>query len=141
MDIKSFEKFLEDVFDQIRELERRKRAEYVMNANDDRFSHFKEIGAITGEPAHQVLRGMMVKHTKSIYDMLKFPELVDHDLASWNEKINDHLVYLILLKALTAERFEHAKALSAPQNHSDPEDQGPTPFDKLGCGYNAKAAR
>jgi len=131
MDIKSFEEFLEGLFEKIGELERRKRSEYVMEESADRLSHFKEIGAITGEPAHQVLRGMMVKHTKSIYDMLKFPGLIDCDQASWIEKINDHIVYLILLEALVAESFENVKTLSSPDDQSCTGDRSTTPYSKL----------
>lgn len=47
---------------------------------------------------------MMAKHTVSIYDMcnsgLKYP------IELWNEKITDHINYLLLLRAIIEEEIE-----------------------------------
>jgi hypothetical protein len=49
----------------------------------------------------QALGGMMAKHTISIYDMIDTGN--DYPMALWDEKITDHLNYLLLLKAVVSE--------------------------------------
>lgn len=96
---------LDSTLDRIKSVERRKCGEYVAIDEPDRLAHFKEIGAITGQPPHQALRGMMVKHTKSIYDMLKIQTMNTYSSDVWREKIDDHIMYLILLLALEQDQF------------------------------------
>jgi len=45
----------------------------------------------------QAVSGMMVKHTVSIFDMVEGPNTFSEQ--TWDEKITDHIIYLILLKA------------------------------------------
>jgi len=70
-------------------------------ATEDRLHNFKLAAALERETYNQALAGMMAKHTVSIYDMcasqMCFP------IAIWDEKITDHINYLILLKALVVE--------------------------------------
>ena len=69
---------------------------------NDRLHNFRVAAAISGDPMKKVLAGMMVKHTTSVYDMC-------HDLQQsfseemWNEKITDHINYLLLLRAVIFE--------------------------------------
>jgi len=44
---------------------------------------------------------MMAKHTVSIYDMCGSGEI--YDIAKWDEKITDHINYLLLLRALVED--------------------------------------
>ena len=48
---------------------------------------------------------MMVKHTVSIFDMVESGK--PFDLALWDEKITDHINYLILIRAALVENAEH----------------------------------
>jgi hypothetical protein len=75
-------------------------------ATTDRLHNFKKAAALKGETPRQALMGMMVKHTVSVYDMgMSFSESYPPEL--WDEKITDHINYLILLRAIVAE--EHAE--------------------------------
>lgn len=67
----------------------------------DYLSCFKHAGEIAGVSPVEALRGFMLKHTASIYDMLRDPRAYTMD--KWNEKIFDHINYLILLRALLLE--------------------------------------
>lgn len=46
----------------------------------------------------------MAKHTVSIYDMARSEETFP--LEKWDEKITDHINYLILLRAVVVEENE-----------------------------------
>jgi hypothetical protein len=69
-------------------------------ATEDRLHNFKVAAAIKGVTPVQALAGMMAKHTVSIYDMCR-ENCSDLDL--WDEKITDHINYLLLLAALVRE--------------------------------------
>lgn len=79
-----------------------KRDEYA--DDEDVLHNFRNAANLTGETLEQALAGMMVKHTVSIYDMIATGEMFP--LAKWDEKITDHINYLILLRAIVNERFK-----------------------------------
>ena len=72
-------------------------------ANDDRLHNFRVAARLQGITPRQALAGMMAKHTTSVYDMCQstdvFPEFM------WNEKITDHINYLLLLRAVVEEEL------------------------------------
>lgn len=70
-------------------------------ATADRLHNFKQAAHLKGETPIQALEGMMVKHTVSLYDMMGSGK--SYPIEVWDEKIGDHLNYLILLKALVVE--------------------------------------
>jgi hypothetical protein len=70
-------------------------------ATIDRLHNFKVAAELEGCSVRQALAGMMAKHTVSIYDMCKNPETCSMDI--WNEKITDHINYLVLLRAVVEE--------------------------------------
>ena len=84
-----------------------KMVEYV--GEIDRLSNFRKAANIQGISVPASVAGMMVKHTVSIYDMLKEefeqPEesAVLHPLSIWEEKIIDHINYLLLLYSAIRE--------------------------------------
>lgn len=80
-----------------------KREEYA--GDKDVLHNFKQAAHMTGETIEQALAGMMVKHTVSVYDMVESGE--QYSLEVWNEKITDHINYLILLRAALIENVEH----------------------------------
>jgi hypothetical protein len=70
----------------------------------DRLRNFKTAAALKDETAIKALSGMLAKHTVSIYELMgrnKVPPL-----ALWDEKIIDHINYLILLRAVVVETLE-----------------------------------
>ncbi len=73
-------------------------------ATDDVLHNFKVAASLAGVTVRQALAGMMVKHTVSIYDLCRAPNLAPRDV--WSEKITDHINYLILLRALVHEESQ-----------------------------------
>lgn len=69
--------------------------------NDDRLHNFKNAAGMMNCDPKEALAGMMAKHTISIYDMCRSGE--SYPLSLWEEKIGDHINYLLLLKALIVE--------------------------------------
>ena len=68
----------------------------------DRFHSFRVAAELQNETPIQALAGMMAKHTISIYDMIRQNS---SDLAIWDEKITDHINYLLLLKGLLIDEY------------------------------------
>lgn len=96
----NFEKILERQMHQCTKVLIDKAREY---ATEDRLHNFKVASGLQGITPEQALAGMMCKHTVSIYDMCRDGE---HGLAMWDEKITDHINYLLLLRALVEEKPE-----------------------------------
>lgn len=67
----------------------------------DRLHNFKTAAALEGVKPRQALAGMMAKHTVSVYDMCMSGK--SYSMEMWNEKITDHMNYLLLLKGLLTE--------------------------------------
>lgn len=101
MDAKTFERVLEDTFDLVDRTLLTKAEEY---APKDRLYNFKLAGELRHEQPKEALAGMMVKHTVSIYDMIR--DGIEHPLTQWDEKIIDHINYLILLRACVLEEYQ-----------------------------------
>lgn len=70
-------------------------------ATDDRLHNFKCAAGMQECNPKEALAGMMAKHTISIYDMCRDGK--EHPLVLWEEKITDHINYLLLLKAIVVE--------------------------------------
>lgn len=68
----------------------------------DRLHNFKVAAGLEGTTVRRALGGMMAKHTVSVYDLIRDGQ-DDTPMELWNEKITDHINYLLLLKALVAE--------------------------------------
>lgn len=67
----------------------------------DRLDQFKNASRIQNCHPVETLAGMMIKHTTSIYKMVREVAKGDyHSPNRWEEKIGDHINYLLLLKAL-----------------------------------------
>lgn len=70
----------------------------------DRLHNFKVAAQLQGCSPVKALAGMMCKHTVSVYDLIN-----DHEAGffvppeMWDEKIGDHINYLLLLTALIRE--------------------------------------
>lgn len=68
----------------------------------DRLHNFRAAAGLTGQSMREALGGMMLKHTVSIYDMIRNAD-VDYPQEMWDEKLGDHLNYLLLLEAVVAD--------------------------------------
>jgi hypothetical protein len=71
------------------------------NPNADKLKAFKTAAALQNETPREALAGMMAKHTTSVYDLCNAESLASLDV--WNEKITDHINYLLLLRAVVEE--------------------------------------
>lgn len=69
---------------------------------DDRLYNFRVAAALRGESLQSALAGMMAKHTVSVYDMCKDDAPIFSE-EFVNEKITDHINYLLLLRAVLEE--------------------------------------
>jgi hypothetical protein len=93
-----FNKLLGGQLDMVESILGVKAKEY---ATDDRLHNFKVAAELQGLTPKEALAGMMAKHTVSVYDMATSEKIFP--LAQWEEKITDHINYLILLKAIVIE--------------------------------------
>lgn len=75
----------------------------------DRLHNFKSAAALQGVTPRDALGGMMVKHTVSVYDMIGGASGA-FTKAQWDEKITDHITYLVCLQAVLAEERDQADA-------------------------------
>lgn len=101
MNSPDFERVIEEQFTLCRNIMIKKADEY---ATDDRLHNFKVAAELQGVNPKTALAGMMAKHTVSVYDMCGKNE--EYSMDMWNEKITDHINYLLLLKALITEAKE-----------------------------------
>jgi hypothetical protein len=70
-------------------------------AGNDRLHNFRQAAHIQGITLKAALAGMMAKHTVSVYDMCESED--PFTLEQWEEKLTDHINYLLLLKAIVVE--------------------------------------
>lgn len=99
MDSEELAKVVDEQFDTCRRLLTRKAEEY---APTDRLHNFRVAAELQGVTLEKALGGMMAKHTVSLYDLIEREESVWSDL--WAEKIDDHLNYLLLLRAILVDK-------------------------------------
>lgn len=76
----------------------------------DRLQAFKTAAKLQGVTPEQALAGMMCKHTVSVYDLI---ESGSRNLTIWEEKITDHINYLLLLKCLIMDEIGASEEVSA----------------------------
>lgn len=114
---------LQDIFEQqfndCQEILFKKAKEY--SKDDEQLHNFNIAGVLTGVDPVRALGGMMVKHTISIYDMINEGAPATFSMDQWDEKITDHINYLILLKAAVFEDMWG----------SDDEEQPPLPLEEF----------
>ena len=99
MTSKEFEEVVESQFEICENVLFNKAKEYAKD--DDRLHNFKTAAALMGDTPIKALAGMMRKHTVSVYDMCESGQ--DYPIELWDEKITDHINYLLLLKAAVLE--------------------------------------
>lgn len=86
----------------------KKAGEYA--TGDDRLHNFRIAAALRETTMRDALGGMMLKHTVSVYDLINMKHVPSEEYVE--EKLGDHINYLLLLKAvLEEERAEERKAV------------------------------
>jgi hypothetical protein len=78
----------------------KKATEY--QTDTDVLHNFRVAAELQGISLAMALSGMMAKHSVSIYDMCQEPDIF-FTQDQWDEKITDHINYLILLRAIVRE--------------------------------------
>lgn len=96
-----FEEVFKEQFGRCEEVLINKAKEY---ATEDRLHNFKVAAVLENVTVKKALAGMLAKHTVSVYDMCRSDKA--YSIEMWNEKITDHINYLILLRALIEEDNE-----------------------------------
>ena len=94
-----FEQVVDTQLQRIRDILVIKAKEY---ATEDRLHNFRTAATLRECTMEQALGGMLSKHTVSIYDMIESGK--EYPIAQWDEKITDHLNYLVILRAIIEER-------------------------------------
>ncbi len=105
MNTPEFNALFEQTVEMCRETLCAKADEYA--EDEDRLHNFRVAAAVMGCDVKQALAGMMSKHTVSVYDLVRREakgQAVSAEL--WDEKIIDHINYLILLRGIVAEGIE-----------------------------------
>ena len=96
-------KVIENRIEKCKQLLGVKAGEYA--AGGDRLYNFKVAAILEDCTPEKSLAGMMAKHTVSVYDLInRFEEGEYIPKSLWEEKIGDHINYLLLLTALIEER-------------------------------------
>lgn len=83
-----------------------KNKEYARHA--DALHNFHSAAMMEDTLDVKALRGMMTKHTVSVYDMVDDEEEgIHHSYSLWEEKIIDMVNYLLILMAMIDDRKNH----------------------------------
>ncbi len=120
MDNKTFDTSLDGAHALIDSVLRSKGDEYT--SGGDRLSQFKTAAKLQNITVKEALAGMMVKHTTSIYDMIGDGR--EHSKEKWDEKIIDHINYLILLRAIVEEEKDRELSSGVNTRLPDNPEQG-----------------
>lgn len=99
MEAPEFKAVIDEQLERSREMLFAKNSHY--NSGEDKLRGFKATAALRGTSPQGALAGMMAKHTLSVYDMCESGQ--EYLIEVWNEKISDHINYLLLLRALVEE--------------------------------------
>lgn len=105
MNSQEFNEVVEEQLEKCKSLLTAKGREY--STEQDKLHNFKVAAELQGKTQRQALGGMMAKHTVSIYDMIQ--SVNDFAAPVWNEKITDHINYLLLLQGIVTEEREAKK--------------------------------
>lgn len=118
MNDQDFEELLAGTLSQIQEVLGVKAREYAPGG--DRLHNFKIAAAYMQCTEEQACFSYLTKHLVSLADMVKSGKI--HPNEVWDEKIGDALNYLILLRAIVAERDHEGfvKHIAVTQNAAPP---------------------
>jgi hypothetical protein len=89
-------------------------------ATKDMLHNFKVAAKLEKCSMPEALCGMLAKHTISIFDMCKKPNAYTEE--QWNEKVTDHINYLLILQAIL-----HATRIKTKfEEYETDEEETPT---------------
>jgi len=97
--VEEFNAVVDEQLVMCREMLVKKTEEYTDGV--DPLHNFRSAESLMGSMTN-ALAGYMMKHTVSLYDMMK-EDPNNFTPERWNEKITDHINYLLLLKAIVVE--------------------------------------
>jgi hypothetical protein len=87
-------------------------------SDEDQLANLRGTAQLQGISLARAVAGQMAKHTISVYKMIRSDK--PYPLELWDEKITDHIVWLILLKAALIEGAKNpldiSEALIAQMN-------------------------
>lgn len=101
MTTERYNKIIEDQIQKCKDMLVKKGEEYA--SDEDPLHNFRAGAALLGNE-YRVLAGYMMKHTVSIYDMIN-DDVHKHSIDKWEEKITDHINYLLILRAILDEEL------------------------------------
>ena len=82
----------------------RKGEEYA-DADGDRLDNFKQLANLQHSTPERALLGLVGKHIVALFDFARREETGQLTaMAQWQEKTGDIIAYMVLLRALLAER-------------------------------------
>lgn len=96
---KTFDDVVQEQLDRCKSILLDKAKEYAHGT--DRLHNFHAAAGMMGCGTKEALAGMMAKHTISVYDMCRSGD--KYPIELWDEKITDHINYLLLLRAAVEE--------------------------------------
>lgn len=111
MNRETYEKIVETQLQKCEDVLLMKSREYA--TDDDMLHNFNVAAELKGETPQQALAGFMAKHTVSVYDMCQAPD-GKFTMEKWDEKITDHINYLILLKAVVHQSVWDGEHIHQP---------------------------
>lgn len=90
--------------------------------DEERLHNFIAAADLRNSTMMEVCAGFMLKHTVSVYDMIEYTQkgrLYPKEL--WEEKITDHINYLILLRAIVEEEIQNGTKKLENKEYEDKE--------------------
>lgn len=104
MNEERFNQIVEAQVDMALAMFRKKNDAYSGTQTVDRLAGVKGVAAVRGVSNLEAISGMMAKHTMSIYNMMRDGK--EYPVSVWNEKISDHINYLLLAAACVHEGLD-----------------------------------
>lgn len=98
-----FENILDAQLKRVRDVLVTKTEEY--SADEDQLANVRWMAFAQGTSMPRAIIGAMAKHSFSIYKMVRDGK--PYPIEKWDEKITDHIVWLILLRAALIENAEN----------------------------------
>lgn len=74
-------------------------------ATEDQLANVRFMATIQGISLPRAIAGAMAKHTFSVYKMIRDGKA--YPIEKWDEKITDHIIWLVLLRAALIENAEN----------------------------------
>lgn len=100
-----FEHEIERVLKKATETLTQKNTGYSEQGDGDPFHNFRVAAELQGITPKQAAAGMLAKHTVSVYDLCAKEDVSDKEV--WDEKIQDHINYLLFIRAMAEEEINN----------------------------------